>query len=243
MNKRLRLTLTFLGIIFVIGIVWYQLNPSRNEIQFQIFVVNQDQPKKKPLNQISSVKKVDTKKNTDNKTRPIARSVAQRTVTPSPREIRPRPVRRSNINFSDFAVNLDQLPFKDGFYRFEEIHAIKEGDELPSEYQLIETKLGHHIIKTNLTPSNAAAVVLPEGSQSVAIFTGVLKIKFKDYQTGQGLLNDYPGFVTEEYAYISSLLFQMDSYEQTIEAYQQLKNHPEVENVEYELLQYARVPK
>lgn len=233
----------FLFCLCLVSFLAYQFLSSKDEKRDLFsFVEFHEKPsskekfktKKFPLKNEKQLKKFN-KKN--------SRNIAQVRSAPYSREIRPRKIPQKPALEISFARNMDDIEFKNGFYRFDDIHAIKEGEPLPDEYELIEKKLGHVIIRTNFTPDNACSIVIPEGSQTMAVFTGILKIKFVNYDEGLDFVNRLNGYVSKEFDYINSILFQLDSYEDTISAYKTLKSHPDVENVDYELLQYARVPK
>ena len=186
-----------------------------------------------------------------NSDKKIKREIAQRRELPSRSSGSgpfPKPLRRkkkeNSINSdnryyeeSEFDIQVGDLTLK------HDIYALKDTEEIPDDYTIIDKKLGHYIVKTNQTPKNALGIVAVAGSKSFAIFTGVLRITLYDYEDKDVVLNDFDGNTAHSYEHLNTVLFQFDQFEKTMLAFKDLEGRAEVKKVSIELLQYQRSSK
>ena len=221
----------------VVGLFYLQNKQSAVEnVNFQSYQ-HQNKVSKKAIatvNEPESIKVIPSKVN---------REIAQRKPLPNdgrgPRPLRLRRVKKEPINSQKNAydIKINGITLKHNFY------AIKNDQDIPEDYKLIEEKLGFYIVETNLTPKDGLSIVTTEDSEEYAIFTGILKIKFKNILDSGDILSEYNGRVSEDYSHIKTILFQFDQFEETMQAFSELQNNPGVERVSVELLQYQRSSK
>lgn len=236
-NKLKIFTVTSLSII--VCLLYVFTGPANNPDQID-FLVYQHK------NQIDFAKEARLESTKNEKTSnddKNFREIAQRRPLPNPgRTVRPKPVvhqKNPSLEIEDSEYDIS----KNGITLKHNIFAIKNDQQLPSEYQLIEEKLGYYIVQTQNSPKDALGVVAIEGSKHYAIFTGVLKIKFFNIEQAGDIVADFPGRVSEDYSYINTLLVQFDQFEETMLAFDELKKHPGVSGIEIELLQFQRTSK
>ncbi len=141
---------------------------------------------------------------------------------------------------SDFKVDVEEKFEVDG----NEYHLVKSVFAVPKNLfdgrgEVVGEKLGHILIKSDLAPINSVRMV-QKSNGKVAIFTGVLKLKLFNFDEIYKL--DIPGNfeIQESYPHLNWALIQFSTYEETMESFEYLKNHPAIEMVDIELLQYER---
>ena len=62
-------------------------------------------------------------------------------------------------------------------------------------------------------------------------------------QIAQQLIAEYPAQINQEFAHLNRLLVRFDSFEATMNAYNELKSSEYVTEIDVEVLQYARTSK
>lgn len=131
--------------------------------------------------------------------------------------------------------------------------AIKEEDFVPTQYESEGKFNGYYLVKkdTDDLERSALAVIYNEDTKGIAIFTGILKIKFIDFEQasvlGEMIQAKTGGaislHITEEYPHINMAFFKFDNYEQTMNVYDLLNSNSFktiIERVTIDLLQWHR---
>ena len=140
-------------------------------------------------------------------------------------------------------LNDDLFVFEDGqeFAPMEDMYAVRKEDIDLSKFDIVEDRGYFVVIKSQQAPSvDILEVVKVKGSKKLGIFTGILKVKLNDFELADSMLDQYAHEIEESYPQIGRVFYKFYSYQETIEAFNFLKSHPNVNSVDVEILQYER---
>lgn len=131
--------------------------------------------------------------------------------------------------------------------------AVPLNDYVPQDYTGRKVAAGHAIVELaegENPPAQALALVKSKNSSGVAIFTGILKIKFNDYKDAADLDDilvqqgvDVVFELEEQHPNIRIGFFKFTSYDDTLGAYSALKTlvgKGVIERVEVDLIEWLR---
>lgn len=136
------------------------------------------------------------------------------------------------INIGDLQISL-----------LDDTFAVKISDIDEKQYKIIEERKGYYLVEAKDGVSvHSLPVVAVEGSSTLGIFTGVLKLKFNNYSKLETVLDgkNFDYIITQKYPGIDRAFFQFDNYSDTMSAFEELKKSQDIDTVEIEILQYQR---
>jgi hypothetical protein len=124
----------------------------------------------------------------------------------------------------------------------ENLYAIKKSEVKDTEdLNIKEEKLGYYIVSSDLSiPEDAIRVVQNQETNTYAIFTGVLKVKLNDMAVVDSVLSDFSYDIQNTYEDINLVMYKFYTFDETMDAYNSLKNNSKVNRVTIDLLEYER---
>lgn len=144
------------------------------------------------------------------------------------------------------------LEVADSSYRLVDIVYAIPKSEYHDQYDMIAEKNGYILVKYNgERPDGAWNVVRNEETGNLAIFTGVISVKYHDGQNVEALVSelmsqidpDSQYFIKERKDYIHLIFYQFEEFETVMAIKKELENESHtnvVRRVKIELLEYAR---
>lgn len=244
----------FILLFGVIGYFAYRYLGQKNEHHFSKFTKNNIVPiQKKNLTIINSAKTSDSKEET------LLRAPSSR-FPDKQDKLRAPKKNHSSLKHIDrskliFSTELNSYWKSDGvqYQLVKNLMAIKEEDFIPMQYESEGQLNGYYLVKKESDDyeRSALAVVYNEDTKGVAIFTGILKIKFFDFEQASGLDEiihsklgrSIPMQIVEEYPHINMAFYKFDNFEQTMMVYDLLSSETlkeTFERVTIDLLEWHR---
>lgn len=122
----------------------------------------------------------------------------------------------------------------------ENYFAVKDTTENRLRFQKFESKLGYIIVASDQKPIDSLAVTQNKDSGALGIMTGIITVKLFDFGDYQNTISHSNFTVTNVYDDIKVVHFQIDTSELAISTYEALKNHPNIQRIKLEILEYSR---
>ena len=134
----------------------------------------------------------------------------------------------------DFQNGVGNYKFLDFFY------AIANTEENRKIYPEAQIKLGYIIVESETPITDALAVVENADTGHLGIFTGILKVKLKDMQDVDQVIehNQYEIEITHDH--ISLVQYRIDDIALALKTHEELTSNPKVKRVSLEILEYQR---
>lgn len=122
----------------------------------------------------------------------------------------------------------------------ENYYAIKLNDSNRAAYPNAPVKLAHLLVNELQRPPGALHIVENQETSRLAIFTGVISVKLKDFSMADSLITDVFYEVSNYYENIDVVHYQLSSFEDVMRVYSRLQSNSNVMRVKIELLEYSR---
>lgn len=237
--------------ISVVGYgVYYLIDSSENEYSFDDYKPELKEITSKNNSDIS----IDSARQKESNNKIIGdRSPAadiKRVIKPEMITSRPHLQRQKAMHLLDPKIASSIIVSKDIGFDFDgeeyalvdNVYAIREPD-FDGSGEVIGQRFNYYLVRTDNPPIAVTSVVQNTKNGKLVIFTGVLKVKFFNFDDLTDLDLKVTYQVQEEYPYMHRALLQFNSYDDTMVAFEHLRNHTLIEMVEIELLKYERVNK
>ncbi|MBD64365.1 MAG: hypothetical protein CME62_04110 [Halobacteriovoraceae bacterium] len=119
-------------------------------------------------------------------------------------------------------------------------YALDKDDFMPGDFEVLAQRGTFLIIKSDYPPAHALPIVMNEGSRYPGILTGVVTLKFYNYNLGVDELYKSGFEITQEYEHLNTAFIKVQGGKRAQEAFQYFQNHSNVETVELEILKGLR---
>lgn len=172
------------------------------------------------------------------------------------RRIKEQRVKREEATMDEEIFNGTTFESREvSFEKVDNFFAILPEDYLPNNYEKVQELNGLYIVSYNGSkPVDALDVVKNNETGNLAIFTGILRVKLKDYDQAKGLIElinedisaqnkKVEASVSLEFEHINIASYKFDNYESTIFVYKLLQTEPFeglVERVTVDLIEWKR---
>lgn len=148
------------------------------------------------------------------------------------------PVIQSRIKIDD---TIDDLFGDETNYQLiKNIYAVEKSIYQNNMGDILDDVPGYYFVESSVEIPEAQRLVTKDDSKRFLIFTGLIKIKLKNFDDLYQLELEAPFEVVKTYDYMNRALLKFSKYQETIDSYHKLLSMKNIEDASIELLDYSR---